>query len=67
MKEAAEAEEGVVLDRFRSEVRKAVRNVSNVAGVRDLFYFAYARLRRLMHKEEVLIEADKINSTSLSD
>ena len=67
VKEAGEAEEGVVLDRFRSEVRKAVRNVSNVAGVRDLFYFPYARLRRLMHKEEVLIEADKINSTSLSD
>jgi MFS family permease len=64
VKESGEAEEGVVLDRFRSEVRKAVRNVSNVAGIRDLFYFPYARLRRLIHKDNGLSEAEKINSTA---
>jgi hypothetical protein len=34
VKEEGEAEEGVVLDQFMTEVRKAVRNVSNVAGLR---------------------------------
>jgi MFS family permease len=61
VKEAGEAQEGVVLDRFRSEVRKAVRNVSNVAGLRDLFYFPYARLRRLMQTEKAVPEADLIS------
>jgi hypothetical protein len=35
---------------FRSEVRKAVRNMSNVAGMRDMFYFPYSRLREVMRK-----------------
>jgi MFS family permease len=67
VKEAGEVQEGVVLDRFRSEVRKAVRNVSNVAGLRDLFYFPYARLRRLMQMEKAVSEADIISATFFSD
>ena len=47
VKEEGEVEEKVVLTRFYGEVRKAVRHVSNVAGVRTLTYFPYAVLSRL--------------------
>lgn len=43
--EEGEVEEGVFLEQFHVELRKAVRNVANVAGLRDLFYFPFARLR----------------------
>ena len=45
VQEEGEVEEGVFLEQFRVELRKAVRNVANVAGLRDLFYFPFARLR----------------------
>ena len=44
--EAGDVEKGIVLNQFHQEIRKAVRSVSNVAGIRDLFYFPYARIRQ---------------------
>jgi MFS family permease len=64
VKEEGEVEKGVVLERFRSEVRKAVRSVSNVAGLRDLFYFPYARLSKLMDAKKGGIEGDAVGPTS---
>lgn len=43
--EEGEVEEGIFLQQFHSELRKAMRSVANVAGLRDLFYFPFARLR----------------------
>jgi hypothetical protein len=50
VREQGEVEKGIVYAEFRSEVRKAVRNMSNVAGMRDMFYFPYSRLREVMRK-----------------
>lgn len=52
VKEEGEVEEGVVLGHFRTEVRKAVTNISNIAGIRDLFYFPYARLREVREQDK---------------
>jgi hypothetical protein len=49
VQEQGEVEEAVVLNELRSAVRKGVRNLSNVAGLRDLFYFPYGSLRNLMN------------------
>lgn len=38
----------VVVNEFYGEVRKMVRHVSNVAGLRQLTYFPYSRLRDLI-------------------
>jgi hypothetical protein len=48
VKELGEVEQGVVLDQFHSEVRKAVRSISNVAGLRTLTYFPYSTLRDVL-------------------
>ncbi|MFP4052894.1 MAG: MFS transporter, partial [Phycisphaerae bacterium] len=53
VKEEGEAEEGVVLTQFYSEVRKSVRHVSNVAGLRHLTYFPYVVARRLKPEEKI--------------
>ena len=45
VREEGEVAHGVVLAEFYGEVRKAVRHVSNVAGLRQLTYFPYARLK----------------------
>jgi MFS family permease len=50
IKETGEVEQGVFAEEFRLEVRKAVKNISNVAGMRDMFYFPYSRLRELIIK-----------------
>jgi len=46
VKELGEVEEEVVLTELYAEVRRASRNVSNVAGIRHLFYFPFAVVRR---------------------
>jgi MFS family permease len=51
VREQGEVEKGIVYAEFRSEVRKAVRNMSNVAGMRDMFYFPYSRLREVMKRQ----------------
>lgn len=48
VREEGEVEEAVVITEFYAEVRKAVRNISNVAGLRHLTYFPYMRLRQLV-------------------
>ncbi len=47
VREEGEVESGVVLGEFYAEVRKAVRHVSNVAGIRSLHYFPYAKLEEV--------------------
>ena len=44
VREEGEVEERIVLTQLYSEVRKAVRHVSNVAGLRQQYYFPFARL-----------------------
>ncbi|MBN1585939.1 MAG: MFS transporter [Candidatus Omnitrophica bacterium] len=50
VQEEGEVEEDIVLPALFSEVRKSVRHVSNVAGLRTLVYFPYSRLERFMKK-----------------
>lgn len=47
VREEGEVGRKVVLGEFYVEVRKAVRNVSNVAGLRHLTYFPYAFLKHM--------------------
>ena len=44
VREEGEVEEKVVLSQLYGEVRKAVRHVSNVAGLRQQYYFPFAKL-----------------------
>ena len=44
VREEGEVEKGVVLNEFYGEVRKAVRHLSNVAGLRHLYSFPFARI-----------------------
>jgi hypothetical protein len=46
VKEEGEVEEERVVNELYGEVRKAVRHVSNVAGLRQLTYFPYAIVRK---------------------
>jgi MFS family permease len=46
VREQGEVEEEVVITELYSEVRKAVRNISNVAGLRHLTYFPATWLRQ---------------------
>ncbi len=50
VREEGEVEEKVVLSQLYSEVRKAVRHVSNVAGLRDQYSFPFARLEDVAEK-----------------
>ena len=52
VREEGEVEEKVVLSQLYSEVRKAVRHVSNVAGLRQQYYFPYAKLEDVAQKSE---------------
>jgi MFS family permease len=58
VREEGEAEERVVLSELYSEVRKAVRHVSNVAGLRQQYSFPYSTL------EEVAKNANDDESNS---
>lgn len=48
VEEVGEVEKGVVLAEFNGEVRKAMRDVSSVAGIRDLLVMPYSQLLRLI-------------------
>ena len=45
VKEEGEVEERIVMTELYGQVRKAVRHVSNVAGLRQLTYFPFEYLR----------------------
>ena len=51
VREEGEVEERVVMRQLYSEVRKAVRHVSNVAGLRQQYYFPFARLEEVVTQE----------------
>ena len=51
--EMGEAAKELVLSEFDKLVRKAVRHVSDLAGMRYLFSFPYARLRDLLMDDEM--------------
>lgn len=46
--EPGHVKKSVVVNEFFGEVRKMSRNISNVAGLRQLTYFPYSRLRDLL-------------------
>lgn len=48
VEETGEAEKGVVLTEFHGEIRKAMRDLSNVAGLRDLVALPFTHLMRLV-------------------
>lgn len=48
VEEVGEVEKGVVLAEFNDEIRKTVRDISNVAGLRDLLVMPYSQLLRLI-------------------
>lgn len=56
--EEGEVEEEIVVQEFYAEVRKAVANISNVAGLRHLTYFPYAVLQYLRGKKPSVSEDD---------
>ncbi len=58
VKEEGEVEEEIVVQELYAEVRKAVANVSNVAGLRHLTYFPYAVLQYLRGKKTSVSEDD---------
>jgi MFS family permease len=61
VREEGEVEEKVVLSQFYNEVRKAVRHVSNVAGLRDQYAFPFARLEETAeqpNKEDAVSETE---------
>jgi len=56
--EEGEVEEEIVVQEFYAEVRKAVANVSNVAGIRHITYLPYAVLQYLRGKKPSVSEDD---------
>lgn len=50
VQEEGEVDEKVILFEFYAEIRKVVRHVSSIAGLRTLTYFPYARLRELKNR-----------------
>ncbi len=54
VKEGGEVEEGVVLSEFHHIVGRAVRHISNMAGIRYLFHFPYSRLMELFVEDDVI-------------
>ena len=47
VREEGEVEEKVILSQLYGEVRKAVRHVSNVAGLRQQYYFPFSKLEQV--------------------
>jgi MFS family permease len=52
VREEGEVEEKVVLSQPYGEVRKAVRHMSNVAGLRQQYYFPFAKLEDVAQQDE---------------
>jgi MFS family permease len=50
--ETGHVEKRVVMNEFFGEVRKMTRNISTIAGLRQLTYFPYSRLRDLLKRDE---------------
>ncbi len=50
VREEGEASKTVVLGELQGEVRRALRHVSNVAGLRSLYTFPFARLEDLLRR-----------------
>ncbi len=48
VREEGEVKKGIVMGEVMGEIRKSVRNVSNIAGLLNTFYFPYARLLDLV-------------------
>lgn len=63
VREEGEVEEKIVLTQLYGEVRKAVRHVSNVAGLRHQYYFPFAKLEDVARKVQDSASADKPNNT----
>lgn len=53
VREVGEVEKGVVLTELNLQVYKALRSVSNIAGLRDLLLLPYAMLARLLGERRV--------------
>ena len=51
VREEGEVDERIVLTELYSELRKSVRHVSNVAGLREGYYFPFARLEEAAEAE----------------
>ncbi len=51
VREAGKVDEKIKVTQLYTEVRKAVRHVSNVAGLRRLTYFPYAKLEEVAEEE----------------
>jgi MFS family permease len=51
IREEGEVKEKIGLTELYSQVRKAVRHVSNVAGLRTLTYFPFGRLNKSQHEK----------------
>lgn len=62
VREEGEVEEDVVLTELYSEVRKAVRHVSNVAGIRHLTYFPYEKVKELVEGQRPSLPASDSQS-----
>jgi len=61
VREEGEVGERIVLSQLYGEVRKAVRHVSNVAGLRQQYYFPFAKL------EDVAQQTESAHTDSATD
>lgn len=52
VEEEGEAEEDIVAEEFYTEVRRSLRHVSNVAGLRRLTDFPYAKIREMLARRD---------------
>ena len=60
VRELGEANQGIVIQEFYGLVRKSIRHASNVAGVRLLFDFPYARLLKLFSDDNLMMFDDDL-------
>ncbi len=59
VREEGDVEEGVILSQLYGEVRKAVRHVSNVAGLRQQYSFPFAKLEDVARDAEPAASGDE--------
>ena len=50
VEERGEVKESIILMELHGEIRSIVRSMSTVAGLRNLTYFPYMRLRKMIHR-----------------
>ncbi len=63
IKEKGEVEEDVVLSEFYHMVGRAFKHVSNVAGVRHLFYFPYGRFLELLSEDNLIEDENGLTAS----